>query len=97
MSPQPKFGDGFRSLPPMAQAGALLVVGATCVAIQNGMIRQVSTDIHTFEIVFFRNLFGLLVMLPFLARIGPNMLRSKKPGSLMLMSGCHLLGMVCYF
>ncbi len=89
--------DLFRTLPPIVQAALLMIFGAACVATQNGLIRIVSAEIHTFEIVFFRNLFGLLAMLPLLIRIGPGMLRTSKPGSLLLMSTWHLLGMVCYF
>lgn len=74
-----------------------MVIGAACVATQNGMIRAVSADIHTFEVVFFRNLFGLAAMIPFVLRLGPGMLRANKPGTLLLMSILHLLGMVCYF
>lgn len=74
-----------------------MVVGGLCVASQNAMIRIASADIHTFEIVFFRNLFGLAAMLPFLVRNGPSILRVSRPGSLLLMSVWHLIGMVCYF
>jgi drug/metabolite transporter (DMT)-like permease len=81
----------------MVQAALLMVVGATCVATQNGMIRIVSAEIHTFEVVFFRNLFGLAAMLPLLLRLGPSMVRANRPGSLLMMSVWHLLGMVCYF
>jgi drug/metabolite transporter (DMT)-like permease len=88
---------GFLALPPAIQAALLMVLGAGCVAVQNGLIRIASADIHTFEIVFFRNLFGLLVMLPFLARYGLGMLRAQSPGRLLLMSTFHVLGMVCYF
>lgn len=92
-----QLGSLFPALPPMVQAAVLMVVGAACVATQNGMIRIVSADIHTFEIVFFRNLFGLAAMLPLLIRLGPSMVRTNRPGSLLLMSIWHLLGMVCYF
>jgi drug/metabolite transporter (DMT)-like permease len=74
-----------------------MIVGAACVAVQNGLIRAASADIHTFEVVFFRNLFGLLAMLPLLSGIGVGMFRARAPGRLMLMSVWHVLGMVCYF
>jgi drug/metabolite transporter (DMT)-like permease len=86
-----------RSLPPIVQAALLMIVGAACVAVQNGLIRAVSSDIHTFEVVFFRNLFGLLAMLPLLSGLGLGMFRAHRPGQLMLMSTWHVLGMVCYF
>lgn len=81
----------------MIQAAILMIVGAFFVASQNAMIRITSAEIHTFEIVFFRNFFGLAAMLPLLARMGPGMLRVRRPGGLLLMSVCHLAGMVCYF
>ena len=55
---------GFLALPPIVQAALMMTGGAACVAFQNGMIRIVSAEIHTFEIVFFRNLFGLVALLP---------------------------------
>jgi len=84
-------------LPPAIEAALLMVLGAACVALQNGMIRIVSAEIHTFEIVFFRNLFGLAAMLPFLGGVGLNMFRTHHPGQLLLMSVWHLLGMVGFF
>jgi drug/metabolite transporter (DMT)-like permease len=79
------------------EAALLMVLGAACVALQNGMIRVVSAEIHTFEIVFFRNLFGLAAMLPFLGNVGLGMFRTHHPGQLLLMSVWHLLGMVGFF
>jgi drug/metabolite transporter (DMT)-like permease len=84
-------------LPPAIEAALLMVLGAGCVALQNGMIRVVSAEIHTFEIVFFRNLFGLAAMLPFLGGVGLGMVRAHHPGQLLVMSVWHLLGMVCFF
>jgi drug/metabolite transporter (DMT)-like permease len=88
---------GLRALPPVVQAALLMIVGAACVAVQNGLIREVSTDIHTFEVVFFRNLFGLAAMLPLLSGVGLGMFRARSPGRLMLMSIWHVVGMICYF
>jgi drug/metabolite transporter (DMT)-like permease len=93
----PRFRTGLRTLPPIVEAALLMAFGAVCVAVQNGVIRVVSDDIHTFEVVFFRNLFGLLAMLPLLGGVGLGMFRANNPGRLMLMSTWHLLGMVCYF
>jgi S-adenosylmethionine uptake transporter len=89
---------GFLALPPIVQAALLMMGGAACVAIQNAMIRTVSADIHPFEIVFFRNLFGLVAILPAMGgAAGFSLLRTRRPGGLLVMSGAHLAGMVCYF
>jgi drug/metabolite transporter (DMT)-like permease len=88
---------GLRALPPVVQAALLMVLAAACVAVQNGLIRTASGEIHTFEVVFFRNLFGLAAMLPLLSGMGLGMFRARRPGRLMLMSVGHVVGMVCYF
>ena len=88
---------GFLALPPIVQAALLMTGGAACVAVQNGMIRIVSADIHTFEIVFFRNLFGLLALLPAMGGAGLAVLRTARPGRMLTMSTAHLAGMICYF
>ena len=44
----------------------------------HGMVRQVSTDLHAFEIVFFRNLFGSLVILPWFVKHGWAPLRTRR-------------------
>ena len=87
---------GFLALPPIVQAALMMTGGAACVALQNGMIRIVSAEIHTFEIVFFRNLFGLVALLPAMSG-GIALLRTSRPGGMLTMSGLHLAGMVCYF
>jgi drug/metabolite transporter (DMT)-like permease len=44
----------------------------------NGQIRYLTTDLHPFEIAFFRNLFGLAFMLPWLFRSGMAGLRTGR-------------------
>ena len=44
------------------------------------MIRFVSAEIHAFEIVFFRSLFGMAFLLPWLYRIGLGGLRTRRAG-----------------
>ena len=86
-----------RNLPPVVEAALLMAFGAACVAVQNGLIRTASAEIHTFEVVFFRNLFGLAAMLPLLSGVGLGMFRARHPGRLLLMSTGHVIGMICYF
>ncbi len=89
---------GFLALSPVVQAALLMTGGAACVALQNSMIRIVSAEIHTFEIVFFRNLFGLLALLPAMGGgVGLALLRTSRPGGMLTMSAAHLAGMICYF
>ncbi len=61
-----------RGMLAMAAAGAIL-------ASMHTLVRFVSADMHPFEIAFFRNLFGLAVMMPFLIRVGPTFLVTGRP------------------
>jgi drug/metabolite transporter (DMT)-like permease len=44
----------------------------------NGLVRYLVADLHPFQIAFFRNLFGLAVLLPLLLRAGRGALRTQK-------------------
>lgn len=57
----------------MALAMLLFGIMAVC-------IRLASEQLHAFEIAFFRNLFGFLVLVPLLVRHGPGLLRTNKLG-----------------
>ncbi|WP_372013117.1 DMT family transporter [Pseudoxanthomonas sp. 10H] len=53
--------------------GSTLLFGLMAVA-----IRLASASLHTFEVAFFRNFFGLLAALPLLLRHGPGLLRTTQ-------------------
>ena len=60
-----------RPLPPRVRAIALMVIGTLFFACMHASVRQVSTmGLHAFEIAFFRNLFGLLVIVPWIWKHG---------------------------
>ena len=57
------------------------MMGATASwAVMVAMIRFVSAEIHAFEIVFFRSLFGMVFLLPWLLRTGLGGLRTRRIG-----------------
>jgi drug/metabolite transporter (DMT)-like permease len=49
-----------------------------------GIIRVLALDFHVFELVFFRNLFGLLVLTPFLWRSRHEIEKPKRPSIIVL-------------
>jgi len=56
---------------------ALMMLGSTLFfGLMVITIRLASATLHTFEVAFFRNFFGLLVALPLLLRHGPGFLRT---------------------
>lgn len=76
----------------------LLMLGATVIlASMHGLVRQLSSDMHPFMIVFFRNLFGLVAVLPLLLRAGLGSLQTQNPRLHMLRAGVGVLAMLGWF
>ena len=68
-----------------------------CFAAMINLVRYLSDSQHTLEIVFFRNLFGLLALLPWLLRNGPTALRTSRLGLHMTRAALGLASMVLWF
>ncbi len=56
----------------------MMLASTVCFAAMHATIRYVSFELHPFEIAFFRNLFGLVALVPPLLRYGPSILRTNK-------------------
>ena len=60
---------------------ALLMLGSTLgTACSAAIIRHISADLHPFELVFFRNLFGLLTLAPWIVGRGWRPFRTRRYG-----------------
>ena len=79
--------------------GAALVISAALMfASMGALIRHVSSDAPNEQIVFFRNLFGLLVLIPVLWQRGERLqLKSAHPGLHLVRSLFGLAAMYCFF
>jgi drug/metabolite transporter (DMT)-like permease len=70
---------------------------AVCFASMHAAIRQVSHELHPFEIAFFRNFFAVLVMAPLLFKLGLGPLRTNRPWLLGARAAINLVAMLMYF
>ncbi|MGH6931804.1 MAG: DMT family transporter [Dongiaceae bacterium] len=85
------------TLPPPILA-ALWMLGASLLfAALSALIRHLGQQMHPFEVAFFRNLFGLAFMLPWLVRIGFGILRTRRFGLYLSRSTLSLVSMLCWF
>ncbi|MFK7859935.1 MAG: DMT family transporter [Granulosicoccus sp.] len=76
----------------------IFMLGATVMlASMHGLVRQLSTDIHPFVIVFFRNVFGLVAILPLLLRAGFGSLITRNPRLHMIRAGVGIIAMLGWF
>lgn len=66
-------------------------------AVMHIMIRHISTDLHTFQIVFFRNFFGLLVFLPMFMRHGLTPFKTRHLPRHLLRAGFNVIAMSMFF
>ncbi|TWA84487.1 S-adenosylmethionine uptake transporter [Azospirillum brasilense] len=91
----PASGPGMAGKP--LEAALWMLGAALFIAIGNAMIRHVSGELHPFEIVFFRNLFSLMFMLPWIAAVGLGRLRTGRAGLYASRSATSLVAMLCWF
>jgi hypothetical protein len=63
----------------------------------NVLIRLAAERMHPFEVTFFRCLFSLFVMLPFIIRAGPGVLVNRKAGFYTLRAVVGLISMLIRF
>lgn len=74
-----------------------MLVFTLAMGTMHGCIRHVSAALHPFEIAFFRNVFGLIVVVPWLVRLGLAPLRTAKLGLLTLRGVLNVISMLAFF
>lgn len=79
------------------QGIALMLLAAFGFSIMNVLIRWTSADLHPFQIAFFRNLFGLVFMLPWLIRLGYRNYKTERMGLFVVRAMLGLFSMFCFF
>ena len=76
---------------------ALMLLSALTTQSMNAMIRWLSSDIHPFEMVFFRTVFGVLVFAPLFFRRGLEPLRTQRLGLQLVRGALHVVFMFSLF
>lgn len=89
--------DAFARLSAPVQATILMILAMTCFASMAVFIRLAAEGVHALEVVFFRNFFALLILLPLLWRSGLAMLRTENFGLYGLRAVLNITGMFAGF
>jgi len=80
------------------RTGALfLIVGEALLAIMGALIKYVSDELSTEQIVFFRNLAGLIILIPMILRQGPSLLKTSVWHWHLMRGLVGVTAMYCYF
>jgi drug/metabolite transporter (DMT)-like permease len=81
-----------------ATRGILLMLAATLLAaFMNIVARHVSETVHPYMVVFFRVLFGLLFIGPFVLRSGFSVFRTRRIGMHLFRASLNVVNMMCFF
>lgn len=93
--PWPHAGD--LSQPNRLRGITFMLAALLLLAIMNALVRHVSQGLHALEIVFFRQLFGVVVLLPWLVRQGLDVFRTRRPGLHAVRGVVHAISMTSFF
>ena len=75
----------------------LMIIATLLFSVMHASIKYMSSSLHPFEIAFFRNLFGLIVIAPWFIRYGLEPLKTKKIKLHMARSFFNVIAMLSFF
>ena len=75
----------------------LMIIATVLFSVMHASIKYMSSSLHPFEIAFFRNLFGLIVIAPWFIRYGLEPLKTKKIKLHMARSFFNVIAMLSFF
>ncbi len=74
-----------------------MTAAAFCFSVMNYLVRIGAEEMEPVQVAFFRNLFALVFMLPWLARVGLSGLATRRLGTHVRRAVLGLLAMYCWF
>jgi drug/metabolite transporter (DMT)-like permease len=69
----------WQSIPVAGRSGSLVIIAAGALTAMHTVVRYLSSDIHPFELAFFRSLFGFVALSPLFFRHGIKLLHTVQP------------------
>lgn len=82
---------------PVVRGALLIVLSATLVAIDTVIARIVTQDVNSLVLVFFRNLFGVLFLLPLVARAGLRSFHTRRPWGHFLRAAIKIAALIAFY
>lgn len=83
--------------PQLLRAMLLMIGSMACFSVMNLFIRYASLDLHTTQIVFLRNLFSVLILLPWLWHAGIGALKTERLSGHFWRGSFGVIGMQLWF
>lgn len=76
---------------------SVMLLGSVFFASMQACVRHLSADIHPFEIAFFRNFFGLIMLTPLIVRNGGALLKTQHFNWHLFRAAINLVAMLLFF
>ena len=89
--------SSFERCTPALRGVVWMVAAAVSFSVMMLTVRFASAELHSFQIVFLRNTFGLCLMLPFALRCGLALFRTKRLGLYAVRGSLDCVSMFCWF
>jgi drug/metabolite transporter (DMT)-like permease len=84
----------FEALPGATRGIIWMIFATFCYAVLYAVVKHLTQDLHTIQIVFFRSSLGVLFMLPWLVRAGVGVLKTTRYGAYGVRAVLNYIGMV---
>ena len=97
MAIRPPFNLTAPRLTPITRAALWIVLSGICSVMMNVLIRIAAQGLHPFEVAFFRCLFGLVFVLPWIVKSGAALWRHRMAGFYLLRASIGLVSMATWF
>jgi len=88
---------GLDRLPSATVAALMMVSVGLQVSLMHAIVRIMTTDLHPLEVAFFRCFFGVVVLLPLIARTGISIFRTYRLPAHLLRTACQVVSMTTFF
>jgi drug/metabolite transporter (DMT)-like permease len=97
MTPTAGLTRWFDALTPPIRGAIWMILAAACLTGMAAAVRHLSSGLPTFEIVFFRTILGLPIMLPWLLRSGIGAMRTRRLGMFAIRGVVTMTATTCFF
>lgn len=90
-------GAAIAALPAPIQGAVWMTLSGVSFTISSAAVRHLASDIHFVEISFFRAVFGILVMLPWLTSVGLSAMKTRQTGKYIARGTVSVAANLCWF
>lgn len=84
-------------IPDQTRGLMFMLLATALLTTMHGMVRYLGSDLHPFIIAFYRNLFGLIAVMPLVFRAGVGALHTAHPRLMILRGVSGILAMITWF